>query len=118
MTRHTTWALLCLALCIGRASAHAFLQTASPAVGSTVQPSPGEVSIGFTQDVEPAFSVIAVQDASGASVSAGAAHLGGDGAHLAVALKPLAAGTYTVRWRVTSVDTHKTEGSFSFTVRP
>ncbi len=118
MTRHTARAVLCLALCTGHASAHAFLETASPAVGSTVQQPPGEVSIGFTQDVEPAFSTIAVRDASGASVSAGAAHPSGDGAHLAVALKPLAAGTYTVQWRVTSVDTHKTEGSFSFTVRP
>ncbi len=117
MTRHAAWAALCLALGAGHASAHAFLETASPRVGSTVPP-PAEVSIGFTQDVEPAFSSIAVQDASGASVSAGAVHPGGDRAHLAVPLKPLAAGTYTVRWHATSVDTHKTEGSFSFTVRP
>ncbi len=117
MTRLAAWAALCLALGLGHASAHAFLKTASPGVGSTVPP-PGEVSIGFTQDVEPAFSSIAVLDASGASVSAGAVHSGGDGARLAVALKPLAAGTYTVRWRATSVDTHKTEGSYSFTVRP
>jgi methionine-rich copper-binding protein CopC len=35
-----------------------------------------------------------------------------------VPLRPLAPGQYNVRWRVLSVDTHKTEGSFGFEVRP
>jgi hypothetical protein len=34
--------------------------------------------------------------------------------HLSVGI--LAPGNYTVKWHVTSVDTHKTQGSFSFTV--
>ena len=33
-----------------------------------------------------------------------------------VSLKSLSPGTYRVRWHVLSVDTHKTEGSFTFTV--
>jgi copper resistance protein C len=33
-----------------------------------------------------------------------------------IAVKPLPPGTYKVRWRVLSVDTHTTEGSFSFRV--
>jgi methionine-rich copper-binding protein CopC len=33
-----------------------------------------------------------------------------------VPVKKLAAGTYTVIWHVTSVDTHKTQGKFQFTV--
>jgi copper resistance protein C len=33
-------------------------------------------------------------------------------------LRALPAGQYNVRWRVISVDTHKTEGSFGFEVRP
>jgi methionine-rich copper-binding protein CopC len=37
---------------------------------------------------------------------------------LAVPVKPLAAGVYTVLWHATSVDTHKTEGHFTFTVAP
>ena len=118
MMRRATRAALCLGLCMGHASAHALLKSASPAVGSTVRQPPGEVSVGFTQDVEPALSTLAVLDASGASVAAGPAHPGGDNAHLAVPLKPLAAGTYRVEWHATSVETHKTQGSYSFTVRP
>jgi copper resistance protein C len=33
-----------------------------------------------------------------------------------VGLKPLSPGTYRVRWHVLSVDTHRTEGSFTFHV--
>jgi methionine-rich copper-binding protein CopC len=33
-----------------------------------------------------------------------------------IGLKPLAPGSYRVRWHALSVDTHNTEGSFSFTV--
>ena len=39
-----------------------------------------------------------------------------DGTELRVPLKTLPPGTYTVRWRVLSVDTHRTQGSFSFSV--
>ncbi len=106
------------ALCSGPASAHAFLKTAVPAVGSTVQQSPGQVVIDFTEGVEPQFSTITVQDASGADVAAGAVHLEGGNTHLAVGLKPLAAGSYKVVWHATAVDTHKTEGNFVFTVKP
>jgi len=35
---------------------------------------------------------------------------------LRVPLKPLAPGTYRVKWRVLSVDTHVTEGDFTFRV--
>ena len=38
------------------------------------------------------------------------------GRALVVALKKLQPGTYTVDWQVTSVDTHKTKGRFTFTV--
>jgi methionine-rich copper-binding protein CopC len=107
-----------LVLCAGPASAHAFLKTANPAVGSTVQAAPGQVAIEFTEGVEPQFSTIAVQDASGASVVAGAAKTQGDNTHLAVDLKPLQPGTYKVVWHVTAVDTHKTEGNFTFIVKP
>jgi copper resistance protein C len=33
-----------------------------------------------------------------------------------VTLPKLPPGTYTVNWHVTSVDTHKTEGNYTFTV--
>jgi copper resistance protein C len=98
------------------AHAHAFLKTATPAVGSTIAAAPGAVTIDFTEGVEPRFSSIAVQDAAGRRVDKGDAHLAGGSAHLAVDLAPLPPGTYRVTWRVTAVDTHRTEGNFTFTV--
>jgi methionine-rich copper-binding protein CopC len=101
----------------GEASAHAFLRAATPAVGSTVRQAPTEVVVEFTEEVEPMFSTIAVTDRSGARVDTGRAHLEGGETRLAAALKPLRPGTYKVVWHATATDTHKTEGSFTFTVR-
>jgi methionine-rich copper-binding protein CopC len=101
----------------GPAFAHAFLEQAVPRVGSTIPNAPAEVVLTFTQGVEPDFSKIEVQDASGASVDAGPAHNAqGDKTHFAVPLKAVGPGMYTVIWHVTSVDTHKTQGKFHFTV--
>jgi methionine-rich copper-binding protein CopC len=101
----------------GPAFAHAFLEQAVPRVGSTIPNAPAEVVLTFTQGVEPDFSKIEVRDASGASVDAGPAHNAqGDKTHFAVPLKAVGPGMYTVIWHVTSVDTHKTQGKFHFTV--
>ena len=48
--------------------AHAFLDHADPKVGSTITTSPTQVKIWFTQNVEPVFSSIEVQDAQGQEV--------------------------------------------------
>jgi copper resistance protein C len=105
------------ALATSLAHAHAFLDHASPAVGRTVPSAPPAVTIWFTQELEPAFSSIEVQDQSGARVDAGDAQVDPkDATILRVSLKPLPPGKYKVFWRVVSVDTHPTEGTFSFTV--
>ncbi len=96
------------------AHAHAFLDHASPLVGSTVASAPREVSLTFTQNLESAFSSVAVTDSNGGRVDQGKAQISGN--TMRVGLKSLPAGTYRVRWQVLSVDTHKTEGSFTFTV--
>jgi methionine-rich copper-binding protein CopC len=108
----------CLAMLALQASAHAFLKTATPAVGSTVAQSPGQVVIDFTEGVEPRFSTIAVEDSQGKPVATGTPHLVGGDTHLAVDIKPLPPGTYTVVWHATATDTHKTQGKFTFTVQP
>ena len=89
----------------------------NPAVGSTVQTSPSEVRIRFTENIEPAFSSIQVFDASGKEVDKRDLHLDrSDHALLHVSLPRLGAGTYKVVWRVVSVDTHVTNGNFTFRV--
>jgi methionine-rich copper-binding protein CopC len=97
--------------------AHAFLDHSNPAVGSTVPASPAVLHLWFTQQLEPAFSWATVTDKSGATVSDGPAAIDpGDPSELDVKLKPLPAGTYTVKWHALSVDTHTTEGDFTFQV--
>ena len=53
------------------AQAHAMLDHASPAVGSTVASSPGQVTLYFTQALEPKFSGAEVRNAAGARVDHG-----------------------------------------------
>jgi methionine-rich copper-binding protein CopC len=97
--------------------AHAMLDHASPKVGSSSATAPREVVLWFTENLEPAFSHIEVRSENGALVSRSKAHLG-EGNELRVALKALGPGTYKVNWRVLSVDTHRTQGDFSFRVGP
>lgn len=101
----------------GYAFGHAFLDHAAPPVGSTLNAAPDQVRLWFTQGLEPAFSGIEVEDAKGARVDTGKATLDpNDGTLLSVALKPLGPGTYTVHWHVVSVDSHRTEGSWTFVI--
>jgi methionine-rich copper-binding protein CopC len=96
------------------AQAHAFLDHAEPRVGSTVPTAPRELSLSFTQNLEPAFSSVEVSDANGTRVDQGKPKI--SASVMRVSLKPLSPGTYRVRWQVLSVDTHTTEGSFTFHV--
>jgi copper resistance protein C len=108
---------LVLVLAGPRAQAHAHLGRASPAVGATVATAPKTVTLWFTESLEPAFSTIEVRNAQGAAVQAGKASVDPeDHTELRVALKPLPPGTYKVIWRVLSVDTHRTQGDFTFSV--
>jgi len=100
-----------------RLEAHAFLKDAEPGVGSTVPTSPNEVKIRFTENIEPAFSSIQVFDASNSQVDKRDVHLDrSNHALLRLSLPQLGVGTYKVVWRVVSVDTHVTNGSFTFRV--
>ncbi|HBZ72805.1 MAG TPA: copper resistance protein CopC [Deltaproteobacteria bacterium] len=101
------------------AGAHAFLDHAVPRVGSTVSAAPSELVLAFTQELEPAFSTVEVLNEQGAKVDKGDVQVDPhDGTLLRVSLNPLAPGTYKVIWRVVSVDTHPTEGDFTFHVAP
>jgi methionine-rich copper-binding protein CopC len=99
-TRIILVSLFVMALATTAAQAHAFLDHASPLVGSTVPAAPHEVALTFTQNLEPAFSSVEV--------------MGGNTMH--IGLKAIGPGAYRVRWHALSVDTHTTEGSFTFHV--
>jgi methionine-rich copper-binding protein CopC len=98
------------------ARAHAFLDHAEPRVGSTVERSPPAVTLVFTEPVEEAFSRVELLDPDGGRVDTAALEHPAP-ATLRLPLPPLPPGEYTVRWAVVSVDTHPTEGRFTFSVK-
>lgn len=113
---------LALAALLGGAAgagAHAFLDRADPRVGSTVRTPPAEVRLWFTESLEPAFSSVRVVDEAGQRVDKGDSHLDpSNPALLRISLPSLRPGTYKVICRVLSVDSHVTEGDFTFRIAP
>ena len=120
--RHILPATLVALLATGAASdaafAHAHLRSAVPPVDSTVATAPTEVAITYSEGVEPKFSTIEVDDSTGKRVDRQDPHTApNDNKVLAVSVPTLPAGIYKVIWHATAVDTHKTEGTFTFTVK-
>jgi methionine-rich copper-binding protein CopC len=105
---------LLLLLATAAAQAHALLDHAEPRVGNKVATPPHEVTLWFTQKLEPAFSGVTVTNANGERVDTGKARV--SGTQMSVSLRPGGTGTYHVNWHVLSVDTHTTNGSFTFQV--
>ena len=117
MRGRLVWVVLAMPAIASPAFAHAFIERANPPVGASIDVSPPELSIDFTEGVEPMFSKIEVDGADGAAIATGKPHVAPDNnRRLIVDLPKLRAGTYTVIWHATSVDTHKTEGNYKFTV--
>jgi methionine-rich copper-binding protein CopC len=110
-----SFAFICTATA---AFAHAQLEKATPAVGGTVA-SASEIRLEFSEGVEPKFTKVSLTGPGGA-VPLGAGNTeSGDQAVLIVPIpKSLSAGTYKVHWQAVSVDTHHTQGTFEFTVKP
>jgi hypothetical protein len=100
------------------ALAHAFLNQAIPPVDGMVT-SPKEIRLTFSEGIEPRFSGIEIATNDGRAIATAPATLDpGDNKQLVLVLPPLAPGRYKVSWHVVSVDTHRTEGAFSFAVAP
>jgi len=98
---------------------HAFPARSEPRVGAVVRTAPTRVQIWFDGELEPAFSTLSVTDAAGTRVDRGDARVDGENRRLLrVSLAALRPGEYKVRWRVLAVDGHRTEGDYTFTVKP
>jgi methionine-rich copper-binding protein CopC len=101
------------------ADAHAFLDQAVPPVGGAVPASPKEIRLTFSESVERRFSGIELATGDGRTIATGpVATAPGDNKQLVLVVPPLAPGRYRVSWHVVSVDTHRTEGEYTFTVGP
>lgn len=102
-----------------QAFAHAMLETAAPSAGSTVATA-DRIRLRFTEALEPHFSTITLTTKDGQPVATPKALPDpADSKSLVLTpAAPLAAGSYHVAWAVVSVDTHRTQGAFDFTVKP
>ncbi|HYK78351.1 MAG TPA: copper homeostasis periplasmic binding protein CopC [Micropepsaceae bacterium] len=110
--------MLCLLVMNKEAEAHAFLLKSDPTVGATVA-APQTLRLEFSEAIELAFSGIDVTNGSGGAVPARNVRLDSNDRKVLLAdLPPLSAGAYRVKWHVVSVDTHRTEGDFAFSVKP
>ncbi|HLZ04852.1 MAG TPA: copper resistance CopC family protein [Bradyrhizobium sp.] len=107
-------AFLVLVLATGAADAHALLDRAEPRVGNRVAAPPREVTLWFTQNIRPVFSSITVTNAAGERVDTGKAQVRGN--QMSVPLRVGGSGTYHVNWHVLSMDSHTTNGNFTFQV--
>ncbi len=107
-------AALALLAAAGEASAHAHLLTSAPAAGATVA-APKQLSLGFSEKLEPKFSGLELTKADGAKVAVTAAVA--DKAITVTPSAPLAPGAYKVTWHAVAADGHKTNGDYGFTVK-
>lgn len=98
--------------------AHAALVKANPARRAVVTRAPDRVRLWFNERLEPGFARCSVWERQGGQVDLQDARVDpDDGKQLSVGLPPLGPGTYTVKFRVLSVDGHVVESEFAFTVR-
>ena len=111
-------ASLAFALIATPGFAHAQLEKATPPVGGTVA-SASEIRLEFSEGVEPKFTKVSLTGPGGAvPLGAGNTEPSNQAVLTVPISKPLSAGVYKVHWQAVSVDTHHTQGTFEFTVKP
>jgi len=110
--------LLALAL-PASAFAHAALLRTKPSASRVVNKPPQQVSLTYSEPVEPRFAIISVTNATAKQVTAGSPRRAADNPdRLVVPLERVPAGWYLVFWRVISIDGHPVRGAFTFAVGP
>jgi methionine-rich copper-binding protein CopC len=113
-------ALFALLLPIAAAApafAHSHPTVMAPAKDATVDP-PSEVSIEFSEPLEPKFSSLALKDSKGVVVPKERTVADpADSKHLTLPLPALPRGAYSVHWIAVAPDSHRLEGEYTFTVK-
>jgi copper transport protein len=99
--------------------AHAALLRTEPSASGIVNRPPAQVSLTYSEAVEPRFAIVSVTDAGGTQQASGAPRRSPtDPDTLIVPLRHLGQGWYLVYWRAISVDGHPVRGAFTFAVGP
>ena len=122
MLRNSTAAIVSIAagsLVATAALAHPKLVKSEPAADAVISAAPKELRLKFNEELVPKFSSADVKNQKGQKVEIGAAAADPkDKKQLVVPLtKPLTAGIYKVEWHAVAADTHRVQGSYSFTVK-
>ncbi|WP_030330547.1 copper resistance CopC family protein [Micromonospora parva] len=99
----------------GPAWAHNSLRAATPARDATLSSAPTEVTLEFMRRLDPTFTTIVLTDAAKRKLPTGEPVVTGATSTVQVT-DTLPNGTYTVAYRVVSVDGHPVQGSYPFTV--
>lgn len=99
--------------------AHAGLVSSEPGRRAVLTAAPKEIRLCFNENVEAKFSKISLNDADGAEIPLG--ELKADPkqpACLTASVDSLPAGSYTIKYRVLSVDGHVVDYGYGFKVSP
>lgn len=108
--------VLTLLMATSSALAHTHPEQMIPAANSTV-PAPANITIHFSETLEPKFSMITLTNASGHVVNKEPSVVGADAKTMTLPLPALAPGIYTVNWVGVAIDTHRSQGDYKFTVK-
>ena len=109
----------------GVAQAHTRLVSSSPAANATVA-KPGRVVLTFNERVVANFTgaTLAMTSMPGMAshqpmaITGFTSAMSADGKTLTLTMRrALSAGTYQLRWHAAGADTHRMEGTFTFTVK-
>jgi copper resistance protein C len=96
--------------------AHSFPEQESPAAGATLSEPPTQVTIKYDAPIEKLFASLKVIDSTGKNEAVGQPAISSGGWTLSVPVNTLSPGEYMVQWNVVCIDTHHTQGSYSFTI--
>ncbi|WP_274649347.1 copper resistance CopC/CopD family protein [Paenibacillus humicola] len=120
MRRRAAWALLVLAALLvvfpSAVSAHAELEQAVPLPNSQLKAGPQEVSLSFSEGIDPEALGLEVLDSKSRSVTSAKPAISKDHKTLTLALPKLGDGVYTVSFQIISADSHPVSGSYVFVV--
>jgi len=99
--------------------AHAHLKSETPAADSSVT-APKELRLKFSEGVEEKFTKVILTTHEGKTVIPNSVATDPNDKKVLIITPatPLTAGEYKVEWNAVSVDTHKSEGKYTFTVTP
>ncbi|MEI7795756.1 MAG: copper resistance CopC family protein [Methylococcaceae bacterium] len=101
------------------AFSHAIMVKSQPEQNATLTVSPKQIDVWFNDKVGGEYKAVAVIDSKGNRVdNKDVQQEMLDGSHLYCTIPKLSADTYTVRYRVVSIDTHIVTGKFQFTIKP